>query len=165
MKKWTKTLGLAGVVALGTVACDGLGTEPNRLNDAAIRAEAALVAADGMFQDLSLAQDPGLQAIGFGGMGSGRGMIGPMGGNGPCQGQGQGAFNCPNLAREGFTFTREVTFLDAEGEVQPGGFDATSTNAIHLVSDASGTVGKAFWTATMERSRDMLISGLRMSTR
>jgi hypothetical protein len=160
MKKWTKTLILSGMVALGSVACDDLGTEPNGLNEDAIRAEAALVAANGMFQDLSLAQEPGLQSFGFGGMGSGHGLLGPMGGPGQCQGQGQGAFNCPNMVREGFTFTREVTFYDAKGEVQPEGFDAASTDAIRMVSDASGTVERTFWTATMDRSRDMLIEGL-----
>jgi len=68
------------------------------------------------------------------------------------------------MVREGFTFTREVTFYNAEGEAQPDGFDAASTDAIRMVSDASGTVERSFWTATMDRSRDMLIEGLLSDT-
>jgi hypothetical protein len=157
--KWTKTLALAGLTALGTAACDGTGTEPDTFNDEAIRAEAALVAADGMFQDLGLARDPGLQSMGFNGMAQGRG-VGGSHGAGCTLDEAAGTFTCPDMAREGVTFTREVTFFDAAGNVQAGGYDPATTDAIRIVSSSSGTMGRSFWTATTQRGRDMTISAL-----
>lgn len=153
-----KALVVGALLSAPLFGCDDTGTEPRGLSDEVILAEAALVAADGMFQDLSLAQDPGLQSMGFGGMATGPGLAGPMGGQG-CQGQ-HGVFNCSNMVREGFTFTREVTFYDAGGNLQPEGFDPASTNEIHLTSAASGSVERSFWTATIDRNRNMIITGL-----
>ena len=159
MKKRMGVFGLISLMALGATACDDTGTEPNALDMAIVRAEAALVAADGMFQDLSLAQDPGLGAEGFSGMASGPALAGGMGGE--CQRLGLGsAFQCPNMVRDGFTFTREVTFLNAAGEEQPEGFDPATTDAIHMVVNAEGSRERTFWTATITRSRDMWLTEL-----
>lgn len=159
MRKWMRTLVLGSLVAAATAACDDDGTAPKTLDDDVLVAEAALVAMDGMYQDLSLAQDPGLTSVGFGGMGAGPALVGGMGGQ--CQHLGsEGTFHCPNLVRDGFTFTRTVTFLDAEGNEQPDGFDAATTDQVHLVTEASGTRERTFWTATMERSRDMWLTEL-----
>jgi hypothetical protein len=159
MKKWMGTIGIMSVLALGAAACEDAGTEPNALDMALVRAEAALVAADGMFQDLSLAQDPGLQGVGFSGMASSPDLAGGMGGQ--CQRIGFGAvFQCPNLVRDGFTFTREVTFFDAEGGEQPEGFDAATTDAIHMVVAAEGSRERVFWSAAMTRTRDMWLTAL-----
>jgi len=159
MQMWMRTLVVGSLVAGATAACDDAGTAPNALDDDLVVAEAALVAADGMFQDLSLAQDPGLTAVGFGGMGTGASLVGGMGGQ--CQHLGSGGtYQCPNLVRDGFTFTRTVTFFDADGNEQVDGFDAATTDGIHLVTEAAGTRERAFWTATMERSRDMWLTEL-----
>ena len=159
MKKWIGTLALGSLAALGATACDDSGTEPNALDMATVRAEAALVAEDGMFQDLSLAQDPGLQGVGFPGMAASPAPAGGMGGM--CQSLGIGAaFQCPNMVRDGFTFTREVTFFDASDEAQPGGFDAATTDAIHMLVNAEGSRERTFWSATIERSRDMWLTEL-----
>jgi len=159
MQKWMRTLVVGSLVAVGATACDDAGTAPNAIDDQLVIAEAALVAADGLFQDLSLAQDPGLSSIGFGGMGSGPVLVGGMGGQ--CQHLGGGAtFQCPNLVRDGFTFTRVLTFFDGEGNEQPEGFEAGTTDQIHMVVDAEGTRERAFWTATMARSRDMWLTEL-----
>ncbi len=174
MKMRMKTLTLGMVLVLGSVGCDGLTTEPDSIDMAAVRAEAALVAADGMFQDLSLAQDPGLQEVGFDGMAGGpllaggqggqggHGNQGGQGGNGgQCQRMGQGpTFACGQMMRDGFTFNREVTFYDADGVEQPEGFDEATTDAIHFVVDGEGTRERAFWTVTIERSRDMWLTEL-----
>lgn len=160
MKMWMKGLALGGLVMFGTGACEDTGTTPDTFDEAAITAEAALVAADALFRDLSIAQDPELQSLGFMGMGSGPSLAGPQGG-GPCQGTGTpGTFNCGSMIRDGFTITREVTFFDAAGTVQPNGFDPLTTNAVEMIMDASGTVDRAFWTATMNRNRTMYIQGL-----
>lgn len=159
MKTWMKTLALGLFLVLGTVACDDMGTEPNALDAEIIRAEAALVAADGMFQDLSLAQDPGLQDVGFDGMGGGLLLAGGQGGQ--CQGMGSGGtFDCGQMARDGFTFTREATFYNAEGEVQLEGFDESTTDGIHLLVNGEGSREWSFWSVTMTRSRDMWMTEL-----
>jgi hypothetical protein len=163
MKKWTGAFGLMTLLALGATACDDAGTEPTALDMGLVRAEAALVAADGMFQDLSLAQDPGLQAVGFSGMAASPAMSGGMGGQ--CQSLGFGsAFQCPNMVRDGFTFTREVTFFDQEGKEQPEGFDPATTDGIHMIVNAEGSRERIFWTASITRSRDMWLSGLLSDT-
>jgi len=160
MRKWMKGLAMVGMVGVGAVACDGSGTEPVVFDAEAVTAEAALVAADAMFRDLDLAQDPGLEALGFGGMGGGPGMGGPQGG-GQCQGtEGQGTFSCGSMVRGGFTITREVTFFDAAGQEQPDGFDEATTDAVHMIMTSSGSVERSFWSASMERTRDMFIRGL-----
>jgi hypothetical protein len=162
MKMWMKALALGLVV--GTAACEDAGTEPSALDSSLIKAEAALVAADGLFQDLSLAQDPGLQEIGFDGMGTGLMLAGGQGGNGMggnCQSAGTpGTFNCGQMARDGFTFDREVTFFDAAGNVQEDGFVEGETDAIHMVMNGEGTRERSFWTVTMTRYRDMEMTEL-----
>jgi hypothetical protein len=159
MRKWIRAAGLGGLVALAAAGCDDDATAPNVIDDAAIRAEAALVAADGMFQDLGLAQDPGLEAFGFFGMGAGSGPMGGMGGQ--CQHLGSGpSFQCGSMVRDGFTFTREVTFYYQNGDVQEDGFEPGTTDAIRLVVNAEGSRERSFWSASMTRSRDMLLSGL-----
>jgi hypothetical protein len=159
MQKWMRILAVGSLAAGLTTACDDGGTAPRALDDEVVIAEAALVAADGMFQDLSLVQDPGLAGIGFGGMGAGPALAGGMGGQ--CQHLGAGgAFQCPSLQRDGFTITRTVTFLDGNGDEQPEGFDAATTDQIHLVTEAKGTRERVFWTASIERSRDMWLTDL-----
>lgn len=160
MRKWMRGMVLVGMMGAGAVACDDSGTEPNAFDDDAIRAEVALVAADAMFRDLDVVQDPGLQSLGFMGMGAGPGLGGPHGG-GQCQGTGApGTFSCGEMVRDGFTVTREVTFFDAAGNEQPNGFDAGTTDAVHMVMSSSGSVERSFWSASMERTRDMFIRGL-----
>jgi hypothetical protein len=157
MKTWMKTLALG--LVLGTVACEDLGPNDNGISDRVLQAEAALVAADGMFQDLDLVQDPGLQSMGFDGIGTGPMLVGGQG-NG-CQAKGSGgAFQCARMHRDGFNFEREVTFLDATGNPQEGGFVQGETNAIHLLIDGEGTRERNFWTVTMSRFRDMWMTEL-----
>jgi hypothetical protein len=159
MTKWKRVVGLGSAVALAAAACDDAGTAPDAFDDAAILAEAALVAADGMFQDLSLAQDPGLQDFGFLGVGAGPAVVGGMGVQ--CQHFGSGgAFQCGSMVRDGFTFTREVTFYDEAGEVQEDGFDPATTDAIHLLVNAEGSRERSFWSATITRFRDMWLQEL-----
>jgi hypothetical protein len=112
-----------------------------------------------MFQDLSLAQDPGLQDFGFFGVGTYSGALGGMGGQ--CQHLGSGpSFQCGSMVRDGFTFTREATFYDEDGEVQEGGFDPATTDAIQLVVNAEGSRERSFWSASITRLRDMTFSEL-----
>ena len=159
MTKWIRAVGIGSMVAVVAAGCEDAGTAPDVIDDAAIVAEAAMVAADGMFQDLSLAQDPGLQNLGFFGVGSGSAAVGEM--SGQCQHLGSGpSFQCGSMVRDGFTFTREVTFYDEGGKVQEDGFDPATTDAIQLVVNAEGSRERSFWSASISRSRDMTFSEL-----
>ncbi len=56
-------------------------------------------------------------------------------------------------------FSRTVTFYDAAGTIMDG-YDAELTASINIVVEASGTVERQGWTATVSRSRDLTVSGL-----
>ncbi len=134
MNVWKKSFALALPLALATAACDDAITEPDTIDDAAVRADAALVAADGMFQDLSIFQDLGLPGFGLA-----PAVAAPSGGS--------------------FTFTRTVTFFDAAG-AEMDAFDPVGTASILVVADATGTRDMPFWNATIERHREYSVSGL-----
>lgn len=157
MKRWMGMLALG--LVLGTVACEDLGPDDNGISDRVLLAEAALVAADGMFQDLDLVRDPGLQAMGFDGIGTDPLLVG--GSRNGCQSMGSGgAFQCARMNRDGFNFDREVTFFDDGGYPQEEGFVQGETDAIHLVISGEGTRERNFWTVTISRFRDMWMTEL-----
>ena len=56
-------------------------------------------------------------------------------------------------------FSRTVTFYDAAGNVMDA-YNAETTASINIVVEASGTVEREGWTATVSRSRDLTVSGL-----
>ncbi len=157
MTRWMKVLALSGLVLATTTGCDEGTTGPEAMDAEALRAEVALVTADGVLQDLSLIQSPGLFGLGFGGAGA-LGAPG-QGQGGPCHAMGGGAFQCPAMVRDGFTVERTVTFHDVNGGVMDG-FERGVTDKVHLVMDASGTIERAFWSAAIVRHRDMTIEGL-----
>ncbi len=53
-----------------------------------------------------------------------------------------------------------VTYYDADGNEQPGGYDELTTASITIVSEASGEVSREFWEAAVQRRRTLTISGL-----
>jgi hypothetical protein len=134
MKTWIKTFAAGATLALGLAACDD--GAPDLVDDAALRADAALVAADAMFQDLAVMQDPG-----------GLGLLG----GGPDLGPGDGGGIV--------SWTRDVTFLDEDGNEQSE-YDPLLTASIHTVWHFSREASRTFWSADIERDRDMWISGL-----
>ncbi len=158
---WKKNLVGGLVLLLGAAACDDLGPKEATVTDGIIQAEAALVAVDGMFQDLDVVQDPGIQELGFYGMAAGEFFAGSQGVHGSgCQAKGTGgSFSCGEMSRDGFTFKPEVTFYDGSDNVQDA-FDEATTAKIHLVVDAEGNRERNFWTATIERTRDMWMTEL-----
>ena len=159
MKTWMKTLALSGVVVLGTAACDGGITDGNKVDEDLLRAEVALVTADGVFQDLDLIQDPGLQSLGFQGIG----LTASPGQNGQCQPLGTGGgFQCSSMNRDGFTFDRTASFFDVAGNPMDA-FVRGETDKIHLVVDAYGSRENTFWSASIERHRDFTLEGLTTS--
>ena len=136
MRMWTKPFAFAAVLALGVAACEDGATDTNAFDDAGLRLDVALVAADGMFQDLAHMQSPTTWA----GMGS--------------------APEAAGVEVQGSrTFSKTVTFYDAAGTVQPT-CDPETTASMHVVSQLTREVTHTFWSAEIERHRDMTVTGL-----
>jgi hypothetical protein len=55
--------------------------------------------------------------------------------------------------------TREVTFYDADGTEQPA-YDSLATDVIHILHEIEGEVVREGWTVTVQRERDVTVSGL-----
>jgi len=136
MMKWIKTLAFGSMVALGASACDGAGTEPDPIDEASLRADVALVAADGLFEDLSVMLSPGALSI----AGAGPEMA---------SSDGQGSYG----------FTKKVTFYGEGGAVQEA-YHPLHTAYIEVDWDFERSAEHTFWSAEIKRSRDMTVTGL-----
>ena len=118
------------------VGCETGTTDTDAFDDAALSADAALVAADGMFQDLAHMQSPGTWA----GTGTAPEAVG--------------------IEIQGSrSFSKTVTFFDAEGNEQSR-YHPETTAKMHVVSDLTRDVSHTFWSAEIERHRDMEVTGL-----
>lgn len=162
MKRWTKGLTLLAGLALASAACEDGITDNQAVDDASLQAEVALVAADAMFRDLSLMQNPGIGQLGFPGAGLASSATPPQAAatSGACQSKGPGqGFQCSTMVQKEFSITREVTFLDENGGIQDA-YDPLETATIELLMNASGTVERPFWSASIQRERDLTITGL-----
>ena len=137
----TKTLLWSGaamaLMAMG--ACEDT-TGPTVLDDALLL-DAAVVAADATLEDIGLMG----AAFGFGGGTMGSGQPGQPGGR-----QGIGG---------ALSGTREVTFYDADGIVQDA-YDALTTERIEAITDIAGDIERNNWSASIARTRDMVVTGL-----
>jgi len=135
MKRWIGIVTLAAVAVLAVGCDDGIGDQ-EVIDEGGLRADAALVAADAMFEDLALMQDPPILAL-------------------------PGMF--PNLAGSeapgNVTFSRQVTFYDGDGNVQDR-YDPLLTASIKVEWDLSRSVEHAFWSASVQRQREMMVTGL-----
>ncbi|MBI4421293.1 MAG: hypothetical protein HY560_10745 [Gemmatimonadetes bacterium] len=71
-----------------------------------------------------------------------------------------GQFACPDVTRNGITFTRKFTLYDADGNVQSR-YDAATTASIKTETSAQGTMTPADGgSVTIDRSGVMVTSGL-----
>lgn len=139
-----------GMLALATVAflgaCQGgAGPTTTPASSKALLTNAAAVVADATLQDVSLATTP----FGFGSRGT------------PAV---AGGISAGTLADAGgfggsLSGTRTVTFYDSAGNVQSA-YDSLTTDSIHVVTDLTRSVTRGDWSASVERTRDMTISGL-----
>ena len=137
MKTRTKIGVAAAFTALGLAACDDGGlTEPERFDDDALVADVALVAADGMFQDLAHMESTAFWAgTGFGPLGVGIEL------------------------EESRTFEKTINFFDALGNHQDA-YDPLTTAKIHVESSLTRVASHTFWNAEIQRERDMWVTGL-----
>ncbi|MFH1764320.1 MAG: hypothetical protein ABIF09_09020 [Gemmatimonadota bacterium] len=131
-----KPFAFAAVLALGAAACEDGATNTNAFDDAGLRLDAALVAADGMFQDLAHMESSTVWAgTGFAPEAVGVEIQGSR------------------------SFSKTVTFFDAAGVVQSN-YNAETTAKMHIVADLTREVTHTFWSAEIARHRDMTVTGL-----
>lgn len=135
MRMWMRPFALTAVLALGAVGCEDGATNTNAFDEAGLSADVALVAADGMFQDLAHMGTPTTWA----GMGAGPELTG--------------------IEIQGSkTFSRTRTFYDADGPQDH--YDPITTVRMEVVSDLTREVTHTFWSADIVRHRDMEVTGL-----
>jgi hypothetical protein len=139
---------LAAAAAALFTACD-FGASPGGIDR--LNFDAAVVAADGASEDLQMMHGPGLGLPGI--------VFPPLDGNRPdCPTEGR-RFHCPPIEREGLTFTRTITYFDANGESQEE-YDEASTALIHYEISVQGDLSRQMWSATINRHRDLTVTEL-----
>jgi len=136
MRMWMRPFAFTAVLALSAAACEDGATDPNVIEDDALLADAALMAADAMFQDLAHMESPSAWA--------GLGLT-PEAAGIEIQGS--------------RTFSRTVTFFDAENHEQAR-YHPEETARMHVVSDLTRVATHSFWSADITRHRDMDVTGL-----
>lgn len=133
-----KTLGAAAALVslLALAACEGA-TSPAATDTASLNLDVATVAADATVDDVME------MTLGPAGTGIGVGIgFGPGG-----------------LPRSDLAHSRTVTFLDADGNPMEA-YDPLTTAAVHVVAEITGSRENDLWSATVERTRDHVVSGL-----
>lgn len=140
-----RTLSAAALAALALAAC-GDSTAPQLTDDSPLlTADVALVAAEAAGHDVEMMFGPsGDVGMGF-----------PLG---PQAAPGRG-FACQGGSRMGVTLTVTCTFRDAAGNTQTA-FDSLTTASVNVKSTLSGSIARESWSATVNRTRDMTVSGL-----
>ena len=128
MKTWMKPFAMMAVWAVAAAGCED-GT--NDFDDEGLIADAALVAADGMFQDLAHMQSP----TSWGGS-----SVGPEA--------------VPIEIQGSRNFSKTVTFSPGDS------YNPLLTESMHIVSDLTREVTHTFWSADIARHRDMTVTGL-----
>lgn len=127
-----RTLRIAAVAALTAVAACGEDSTAPAVDDAVLNDDLALLAADAVVEDLAVMN-----------------TVFPA-----------GALGVPSASSVlEYTRTRTVTFYDADGNEQSA-YDALLTASIHTLLEISGEVQKDGYEASLDRSRDMTVTGL-----
>ncbi len=137
---------------LALAGCDA-GTDPTLTNN--LNFDAAVVAADGALEDLRMMHGPGL--------GVPWGVFPPLEDGRPnCPPENEG-YRCPPFERDGFTYTREITYLDSDGNPMDA-FVEGETESIHYLISVNGELSREGFTASISRTRDMTVNGLPLDT-
>lgn len=144
-------IGLLAVLPM--TACDGSSGLDSLLDEAQLNYDVAVVSADATIQNLDF-----MNAATGGGV---AGLVFPALVDGPqfnCL-QADALGGCQRGFHDGFTVSREVTFYDSLG-VEQAAFDKLLTASMHIVVDVSGERQRANWSGSIERHRDMWVTGL-----
>ena len=136
---------VAAVAALALAGCGDSGTAPQLSDELLLNA--AVVVADATIEDVNLVST----GFAFGAVGAPE-LSGGMGG-GPGEPGGRHGIGGD------LSGTREVTFYDASGAEQEA-YDRDTTASIHFMLELAGEVTRDTWSASIERLRDMTVSGL-----
>jgi hypothetical protein len=139
-------LGLA-LAALAACSTEGTGPDFTPAQARILNRDVALVAADGASQDIELMGGPG----GNLGMGLAPGLAAADEHDVP--------FRCGTHTRDGLTVTRTCTFKDGAGATQSA-YDPQTTASVVVHAEIEGTITRPNWTATVDRVRDLTVSGL-----
>lgn len=130
---------LSAVGALATLAACSA-TEPNSSADPNVTLDVATVATELGAQDVESMHGPG-GSFGFGLRGD------------------PGHFNCDPAGRDGLTIVRTCTYEDADGLAQTE-YDSNTTATVSVHTEISGAFDRGRWSATMDRTSDLVVSGL-----
>ena len=148
-----KILPIGLLAVLPMTACDGSSGPDSLSDEAQLNYDVAVVAADAVIQNLDF-----MNAA----TGSGvEGLIFPALTDQPpfnCL-QSDAVGGCQRAFYDGFTFSRAVTFFDTLG-VEQAAFDRLLTASIHIVVDVTGERDRPNWSGSVERHRDMWVTGL-----
>jgi hypothetical protein len=115
-------------------------TEPNTPADPNATMTAATIATEMGAQDVELMHGPG-GAFGFGYPSDFR------------------RFGCDSVSFGGLTIVRTCTFTDADGLIQAA-YDTTTTESVAVHTEISGAFDRERWSATIDRTTDLVVSGL-----
>lgn len=151
MRSTTTRRFLSGLLlTLAGAACGGDSTSPP--DGDPIDADVAVVAGDAAYDDVSMMRT---QLGAFDEPTHGIGRTGEWQG---CPFDGS-RFACPLVTRGGFTMTRSYAFMDATGVAQSA-YHPLLTDSANFKSGMTGTATRDRWSATIDRQRDMTVSGL-----
>jgi len=154
MERLSSLLLLAVFAALLVAGCDNTGEPELFSND--INFDAAVVAADGTLEDLRMMHGPRLGLPGI--------VFPPLPNENDCTADGA-RFQCNPISRDGLTFTRTITYFDQGGEEIVDGegnpiYDEAKTESIRYQISVVGDVSREWWSATINRQRDLTVTGL-----
>jgi hypothetical protein len=121
-----------------------------------INFDAAVVAADGTLEDLQMMHGPRLGLPGI--------VFPPLPNENDCTASG-GRFHCNPMERDGLTFTRTITYYDANGDEIVDGegnplYDEALTDGIRYEISVVGDISREWWSASIDRQRDLTVTGL-----
>lgn len=138
---------LALVVGFAACSTDGTGPDLSPLQSLVLNRDVALVAADAAAQDVELIGGPG----GSFGIGLAPSLAAADDEHAP--------FRCGTHTRDGLSVVRTCTFKNAAGETQSS-YDPQTTASVSIHAEIDGNLSRDNWSATIERVRDLVVSGL-----
>jgi hypothetical protein len=132
-----------GAFAVATLVLAACGTnEPAGISsETVLNADLATIAADAAAQDMELMRGPGEGPFAMGL------QFHP------------GSFGCTREARSLLALERTCTFKDASGATQPA-YDPLTTASVSVHAELSIEIKRGPWSGSVERVRDLTVSGL-----
>jgi len=141
--QWIHRVSAVGVLA-ALAACSSTdpnsATNPSTAADQTVNADVATVATEMGAQDVEAMHGPG-GAFGFGFHAD------------------LGHFGCDSISHFGLTVVRTCTYTDTSGVVQAQ-YDSNGTASVAVHTEINGSIDRVRWSATVNRTTDLVVSGL-----